>query len=203
MQTEIMEPVTIIDIPGIVDMPIATLEAAVLRDPIAALVSIQTKGDRAETLAIRELCLSVVGVPESNVIEMVKEYKKQASLANWAASTLKVRASNLKGVLECARINSGFADLVALQEACGLQRAYAMRAEFLKAINGTTDGEDSDGDPDGDPDEGVDDALSLGITATGAYVQALAKAVICAEVLKRHDDVKILRDLMAAASIEQ
>lgn len=200
MQTEIMEKVTIVDIPGIVDMPVATLEAAVLRDPIAALVSIQSKGDRAETLAIRELCLSVVGVPESNVLEMVKEYKKQASLANWAASTLKVRASNLKGVLECARVNSGFADLVALQEACGLQRAYAMRAEFLKAVNSTTD---SDGDSDGDPDEGIDDSLSGGITATGAYVQALAKAVICAEVLKRHDDVKILRDLMAAASVEQ
>ncbi len=193
---EAIEPLTIVNIDTEHPASLMAFMEAVQRDPIAALVKIQSKNDRVETFALRELVSSVVGVPADNIAEMVQAYKKHASQAGWSASTLKVRASNLRGVLECARLNSGFADLVAMQESCGLQRAYAMRAEFLKKLN-SVDGEGSAEGSDDGADEGT---LTVNITAEGAYVKALAQAIVCAEVLKRSDDIALLRELMTQVS---
>lgn len=197
---EAIEPLTVVNIDTEHPASLMAFMEAVQRDPIAALVKIQSKNDRVETFALRELVASVVGVPADNITEMVQAYKKHASQAGWSASTLKVRASNLKGVLECARLNSGYADLVAMQESCGLQRAYAMRAEFLKKLN-SVDGEGSAEGSDNGADDGADeDTLTVNITAEGAYVKALAQAIVCAEVLKRSDDIALLRELMTQVS---
>lgn len=201
MDIEVLDPIVASPVDA---LPIdAALAVAAQNDPIATLVAIQSRGDRAETLAIKELVSSVVGVPEDNIVEMVKEYKKQASQAGWAASTLKVRASNLKGVLECARVNSAFADLVALQSACGLQRAYAMRAEFLKAINAAQNGSNvPSGSDDADEGSDGDEGITAGLTSTGAYIQALARAIVCAEVSGHTADIAVLRNLMEKASMQ-
>lgn len=180
---------------------VETFEAfavAVAKDPIAALVAIQDRGDAAETVAIKELVASVAGVPESNIGEMVASYREAAKGFQWSKGTVAARASNLKGVLECARTNEAFRVLVNSHEKVGLQKAYAIRSELLKGMK--DQGKDLPV-----PSEGLDgseesEEVVVALTTDGAYVKALTQAAELAKLAGRLNHVAMLMEMIGEVS---
>jgi len=153
------------------------------------LITAQSAADASEHTAILAM-VAEVRAKNATVEAFISCYAERASLRGMKASVVKVRKSQLKGVLTSILEDEAFESAFLADGSCGLQAAYKLRQELNKP-------EGSEGSDDG---EDGDDAVP--VSADAALVKMIKQAIECADVAKRVEIADDLREVLVKLMVQ-
>jgi hypothetical protein len=156
------------------------------------LITAQSAADASEHTAILAM-VAEIRAKNATVEAFISCYAERASLRGMKASVVKVRKSQLKGVLTSILEDEAFESAFLADGSCGLQAAYKLRQE----LNKPEGSEGSDGADDGDDG---DDAAP--VSADAALVKMIKQAIECADVAKRDEIADDLRDVLTKLMVQ-